>query len=247
MMQKIIPVKESGVDRIYEKKLIYLDEKTSLTPSIAVINAHLEIYRMGKIAIGNLALALESFNERDIEKAKKTLENEVIVDFLNHSIASKLVWINNMALSGYEAEKIGKMFQTLSDIERIGDHAENIAEYTISVKENELKFSDAAITEIKELGKLTLNLTKKALETYIQEDDSKLATINSMEQEIDRISIEFTENHTNRLKVASCEPKSGIIFTDMIIDLERSADHANNIAFSILPGGKASKSEFINQ
>ena len=238
LMQKIIPITSDGKDVTYEKKLMYLDEKTSQSPSIAVVNAHLELCRMGRIAKENLTLAVGAFIDKDVDKAKKALKNEKIIDYLSHNIAIKLIWINNMALSSYEAIKIGKMFQIVSDIERIGDHAENIAEYAIIVNENELKFSEAAIEELKELSELTLKLTEKSMEAYEQEDISQLPTINSMEQEIDELSATFTENHINRLKVASCEPKSGVIFTDMITDLERSADHANNIAFSTLLKGK---------
>ena len=240
LMQKIVPMKTDGKDTTYEKKLIYLDEKTSQSPTIAVVNAHLELCRMGKIAVENLSLAIESFFENDMSKAKKALKNENIIDYLSHNIALKLVWINNMALSGYEAVRIGKMFQIVSDMERIGDHAENIAEYTEFVEINDLKFSDDALEELKTLSEMTLSLTSKALEVYEKEDESQLPNVNSLEQEVDKLAKTFTDNHINRLKIASCEPKSGVIFTDMIIDLERSADHANNIAFSVMSEGKKS-------
>jgi len=240
LMQRLVPSTPDEVDHTYEKRLMYLDEKTSQSPSIAVVNAHLELCRMGKIANENLALAVESFNTKDTELAKKALKNEKIIDYLSHNIAIKLIWINNMALSGYEAAKIGRMFQLVSDMERIGDHAENIAEYTIIVDENELKFSEAAEKELITLSNMTIKLADLALEAYEQEDVSYLPEIRSMEKEIDGLSAEFIENHIERLKLASCEPKSGVIFTDMITDLERSADHANNIAFSMLMEGKKS-------
>jgi len=238
LMQKIVPVTSEAKDITYEKQLIYLDEKTNQSPSIAVVNAHLELCRMGKIANENLALAIGAFTDKDIEKAKKTLKNEKIIDYLSHNISIKLIWINSMALSGYEAIRVGKMFQTVSDFERIGDHAENIAEYAMIVEENELKFSDLALEELKNLSEMTLKLTTLSLDAYEQEDESKLIEINSLEEAIDELSVQYTENHIDRLKVASCEPKSGVIFTDMITDLERSADHANNVAFSILLRGK---------
>ena len=238
LMQKIVPMKANGIDKTYEKKLIYLDEKTSQSPSIAVLNANLEICRMGRIANENLKMAIDSFLKLDIDMAKKVLVNEEIVDYLSHNIATKLVWINSMVLSGYEASRIGIMFKAVSDIERIGDHAENIAEFALLVESSNLKFSDAAIKELTQLGELTLNLAVKSLEAYENEDISKLHEINSMEQEIDRLSEEFIENHINRLKIASCEPKSGVIFTDMITDLERIADHSYNISSSLSPDRK---------
>jgi len=240
LMQKIVPIKSDGAETIYEKKLMYLDEKTSQSPSIAVVNAHLELCRMGKIANENLALAIESFSGKDVDKAKKVLKNEKIIDYLSHNIAIKLIWINSMPLSGYEAERLGRMFQIVSDMERIGDHAENIAEYTIQMESNELKFSEAATEELKELSELTISHITEALNAFENEDVLQLPAINAMEQEIDRLSAKFTDNHIDRLKATRCEPKSGVIFTDMISDLERSADHANNIAFSLLLEGKKS-------
>jgi len=235
LMEKIIPLQAEGVDATYEKKLIYLDTKIIQTPSIAVLNAHLELCRMGKIAKENLSLALESFFDKDTDKANKALENEGIINYLNQDIASKLVWINNMTLSNPEAEKIGKMFRILSDIERIGDHAENIAEYTVMIEDSDLRLSDAAVNELKVLGDVTMNLVTDALDVFENKDDSRLAQIKELEEEVDKLSKEFIENHIDRLKTENCEPECGIVFTDMINDLERSGDHAYNIAYYILP------------
>jgi len=240
LMKKLIPLKDDDTDITYEKKLIYLDDKMNFTPSIAVVNAHLELCRMGKIANENLALALDSFNKMSVDKAKKVVKNEKIIDFLSHNIAVKLIAINKMALSNFEAERIGRMFQTVSDMERIGDHAENIAEYVIAMDEHNIKLSNAARTELEELGKLTIEVIGRAIDAYEQEDSSNLKEIRSLEKEIDALAADFTDNHISRLKMAACEPRGGVIFTDMISDLERSADHSNNIAFSLLTDSKKS-------
>jgi len=237
-MEKIVPVKADETVKTYEKKLIYLDTKMMQAPSTAVLNAHLELCRMGKIANENLALALRAFAEKSTDKASKVLENETIVDYLNQNIAAKLVWINRMTLSNPEAEKIGKMFSVLSDIERIGDHAENIAEYALAAKDGDFIFSAIAMNELKTLGNATINLANQALDAYEHFDESQLQQIELLEEEVDNLSAEFTENHINRLKTENCDPKGGVVFTDMIIDLERCGDHANNIAFSILPARK---------
>jgi len=195
---------------------------------------------MGRIANENLAMAIESFSSGDTEKAKRVIKNEKIIDYLSHNIAIKLIWINSMTLSTYEAARVGRMFQTVSDMERIGDHAENIAEYTMIFDNNDLKFSDTAIKELKELSELILKQTALSLDAFENEDTSKLSKIRELEEQIDKLSAEFTDNHIDRLKIATCEPKSGVIFTDMIIDLERIADHAFNIAFSLQLEGKKS-------
>ena len=240
LMEKVIPLLDEGVDAFYEKKLLYIgtkiDTKIIETPAIAVHNAHREICRMGKIANDNLALALDSFYEKDMGKASKVFENEGIINYLNQEIASKLVWINNMKLSNVEAKKIGKMFRTLTDMERIGDHAENIAEYTeFIINSDDMKLSDEAIKELKTLGEVTMNLANEALYVFENQDDTKLAHVRTLEEEVDKLSKDYAESHINRLIAESCDPKCGAIFTDMLTDLERSGDHANNIAFSILP------------
>jgi phosphate:Na+ symporter len=233
LMQKIVPLREEEIDETYDRKLVYLDSQTVLTPTLAVVNAHLEICRMGDIAYGNLVLALESFFQKSEEKANKVLENEKIADYLNHHIAYKLIEINNMPLSTHDAERVGEMFMVLTDIERIGDHAENIAEYALIYKESNLKFSDTAIEELWALGNVVMIITEEAIDTYEREDRSQLVRVDYLEKYIDQLSLEYVENHVDRLKRESCEPQSGVVFTDMIVDLERVADHANNIAFSI--------------
>ena len=238
LMQTIIPVRPDEANEIHERKLIYLEAKTPQVPSLAVVNAQLEICRMGKIANENVVLVLEAFFERSEDKANKVFENEKTIDFLNQSITSKLVEITNMSLSNPDAEKVGGMFGVLSDIERIGDHAENIAEYTIMMKENGLKFSDAATGEIQTLSEFAAKSTVNALDIYEKQDRSRLPQVEILEQKVDELSAEFTENHIKRLKAEHCEPQSGVIFIDMINDLERIADHAENIAFSILSGRK---------
>ena len=240
LMKKMVPMTANDEDVTYEKKLMYLDEKIIQSPSVAVINAHMELSRMGKITNENLALAIEAFLEEDMEKAKRVIKNEKIIDYLSHNIAIKLIWINSMQLSSYEASRIGRMFQTVSDMERIGDHAENIAEYATLVESSELKFSETALEELKVLCEMTLKQTTKAQDAFEHENTMQLPEIRELEKQIDKLSAKFTDNHIDRLKIATCEPKSGVIFTDMIIDLERTADHANNIAHSLLLEGKKS-------
>ena len=234
--EKIIPIKQEEVaNTIYERKLLYLDTKKMRKPTLAVMDAHREIVRMGKIANENLEMSIDAFFNKDEEMVKEILEREKTVNYLNHNIASELVEINNMALSTSDAERIGEMFRVLSDFERISDHAENIAEYTLVAKDGNLNFSGPAVAEMELLCSYTKDIVTKALTAFATQNETNLAEIEALEDKIDELSVTFAENHISRLKTESCQPKSGVIFTDMITDLERSSDHAKNIAFSIIP------------
>jgi len=234
LMQTIIPIKqEEANNQVHERSLIYLDDKNLRTPSLAVMNAQLEICRMGKIANENLNLALEAFFEGSTDKASKVMENEKTVDFLHQNITSKLVDITNMRLSESDARKVGDMFVILSDIEQIGDHGENIAEYTHTVNENNIVFSVEAIEELQFLSKITTELIDKALLAYEKRDKSQLQQITELENRVDELSAKFAKNHFKRLKKKLCKPKSGVVFMDMVNDLENSADCAEKIALSL--------------
>jgi phosphate:Na+ symporter len=236
LLQKVIPQKESEtIDDVYEKKLQYLVDEPEKYPAMANVNAaHLELCRMARIANTALTLALESFFEKDEDKAQKAMKIEKVVNFLYHQISYKLVKINNMPLSEIDSRKTSKMFKTLSDIERISDHAENIAEYTMIITEGNLKFSDTAIDELKVLGELVTQQITRSINTYENLDTEALPQIKSYERDVDKLAKDLSENHISRLKLGSCDPQSGVLFTDMIIDLERTADHAKNIALSIV-------------
>ena len=233
LMQKIIPVRADEAKQMHERRLIYLDTKRAQVPSLVVMNAHLEICRMGKIVDENLNLALESFFERSVDKANKVLENEKTVDFLHQSITDKLVEITNKRMSAGDSKRLGDMFVVLSDIEQIGDHAENIAEYVLAIADTKIKFSDMAIEELQTVAAAATGLVAKALESYEKQDRTRLQEIQQLEDKVDELAALFVKNHFKRLKAKECKPKSGVVFMDVINDLEKSADNAERIVLSL--------------
>jgi len=233
LMQLTIPVKPDETKELHERKLIYLDDKTMRIPTLAIVNARLEICRMWKIANENLLLSLDSFFEKNTDKANTVFENEKTIDFLNQSITSVLADITNIPMSVSDAKKLGDMFVIVSDIEQIGDHAENIAEYAQAVCETNRQFSDAAIEELQTIGNATTKLMDKALNAYENQDNQKLPRIRELEERIRELSTKFTKNHFKRLKAKNCKPKSGVVFVDIINDLKKSADNAENIVLSM--------------
>jgi len=229
LMNKIVPAVEQKTDAMYDNKLIYVDNLTKTTPTIAVINAHLEICRAWKIANENMNLAMEAFFERNAETAKKVIEYEKTVDYLHHNVNAALVEIIDMPLSADEAKKTGDMFVVLSDVEQIGDRAENIAKYALSVIESNTAFTAEAIDELKTAKKITTELMSMALQAYEKHEKSQLPAIKALVNKIGEQTAEFAENHFIRLKDKKCKPKGGIFFMDILNDLENSADCAERI------------------
>ena len=231
LMNKIVPVVEEKTDAMYENKLIYVDNLTKTTPTIAVVNAHLEICRTWKIANENLNLATEAFFERNAETAKKVIEYEKTIDYLHQNINTALVEIIDMKLSADEAKKTGDMFVILSEVEQIGDRAENIAKYALSVIEDNTAFTDEAIDELKTAKVIASELMNMALQAYEKQEKSQLPAIKALVNKIDEQTAVFAENHFIRLKDKKCTPKGGIFFMDILNDLENSADCADRIVF----------------
>ncbi len=200
-------------------------------PGVAVIKTKDEILRMYEMAIDNLSLSVEAFFDRDEEKAQRVFDVESDVDFLCNELAGFLVTLSAQKLSLEESQTVGIMFQVINDIERVSDHAENIAEYTRIMINKNLCLSDQALEELKTISNATLAALDVSFRSYKNEDDPPSPEqVEEHEQRVDRLQSELISNHIARLKKSACNPRSGVIFTDMVSDLERCADHAYHIA-----------------
>lgn len=228
----IIPEKAGA--ELAEKKLVYLDERIAQTPSIALKQTLKEVNRMGKITSENLQRALDAFFSNDESKASKVLEVEKTIDFLTHNIANYLIDFRGLNLSENDLKIMGSLHHVIIDMERIGDHAENIAEFTFTLAEKRGSLSQEAETELQTMSKRTIEMLNTALEIFESRDESRLSGIEEIEQEIDNMKKEYISNHIDRLQVKECDPQVGVIFTNLISTLERVADHADNIALSLL-------------
>ncbi len=227
----ILPDKH--VEGMVEKKLLYLDERIAQTPAIALAQTLKEIGRMGAIAYDNFKWSLEAFFDLDEPKANKVIEVEKTVDFLSSNITNYLINFRGLELSDSDLKIMGSLHHVLIDLERISDFAENIAEYSMTLSETKEKMSSAAISELKTMADKTLEVFRLSLETLKSRDDSGMELIKSLEQEVDNMKLEYTNNHIGRLQEELCNPHTGVIFTNFISTLERVSDHSMNIAESV--------------
>jgi len=227
LMYKIMPKRTQSTDAI---ELHYIKTATQ-TPSVIIEQAYDELNRMGKMTLENLQLALEAFVTSDEEKAAKVMETESTINYLNRQITSLLMELENVE-SVAEMRKIGTLMYIASDLERIGDHAENITEHKIRTKKKgNLRLSDMAMEEISILGRATVTMISLTMELFDKLSEETLEKVQLMEKHIDNLAKEYTEHHIRRLKNEKNNPRGGVIFVNMITSLERCADHANNIAY----------------
>jgi phosphate:Na+ symporter len=233
LMQTVIPVRPKEVITAHERKMLYLDDQSMKSPMIAVMHAHMEVCRMWEIANENLELSLEAFFQRNTDKAERVLENEKTVDYLYQNITLVLAKITSLQLSKTDTKRVSDMFVVLSEIEQIGDRAENVAEYTIEVAESGIELSPSALEELRIISNLTKSLMARALSAYEKQETDDLPRIKSLEGEVDAMVSTFTQNHFKRLKEQRCKSKGGVIFTDTLSDLEKCADSAEKIAFFV--------------
>ncbi len=230
LVNKLVPgddVKHEGFT------LQYISMNTVFSPTAAIVEAMQEISRMGRKAEQNLKLSMEAFFDGEQAKIDQVYGTEKYIDYLSHEITDYLVDVNQRQLPVSDSLKIGALFHVVNDIERIGDHAENIADAAVRMKEEHITFSKKATKEIQDMFEKDMRVLTCALEMFENEDRSHMEEILTIEEEVDQMEIDLQNSHIRRMAKGKCSPESGLIFTDLVTGLERVADHATNIAFAL--------------
>ena len=219
-----------------EQKLVYLVNAEKNVPAVAMKQALLEVNRMGKLARGNLADALDFFfDPTNAELHQKIVETEETIDFLNHAIEDKLVDLRALALPDRDVFRLSRMVLVVSNFERIGDHAENIMEFGDRMTKEKAVISEIAMQELRTMGDAVLETIDVSMVVFEEERFDLLPKAEELEQRVDDMQTEYIQNHVDRLMHDSCDPLGGVIFTDMCTDLERCSDQGINIATALLP------------
>jgi phosphate:Na+ symporter len=216
-----------------ERKLKYLNDRFAHNSSMILTLTLKEIKRLGEIVNENLKLSIESFFEVSEKKTEKVLETEITVDFLSDEIIKCLIDFGGEDLPEHDLKILGSLHHVIIDLERISDHAENIAEYCMTLSEKKIQMSPEGIEELRSMCEGVINVMNTSLDIFNNRDLQLLEMFNPLEEDVDRMEETFVNNHIKRLHGKSCDPQAGVIFTNMISDLERVADHATNIAYSI--------------
>ena len=230
----IIPGTDKKVDDRENYQLKYIGDHTVFNPATAVVGATKELERMVSLADENLNRAMNALITLDKEDIDKVYEVEKNINFLNHAITDYLVKINQTTLPIEDRKNIGALFHVVNDIERIGDHAENVADAAVQRMETGVNFSKSAQREMGEMLDMVNTLVRFSVEMFSTGEEEHLEDILHLEDAVDEKERELQRLHVERLTRNECTPEAGMIFSDIISGLERVADHATNIAFSVL-------------
>lgn len=233
LTQRLLPLRPEESRKSEDRKLLYMTQTGKIPPAVALNQAIHEINRMGKIARDNLALAIDCFFELDDEKAQLVEENEDTVNYLERAIISKLVELRTLDMSPRDLNRVYHLTLVVSDIERLSDHAENIIEYESQIKRGQASLSPDALDELKTLAELSLRSIDTCLSIFAAEDHDRIPEAEELEESVDELQENIIQNHVKRLMSATCDPRGGVVFTDMATDLERCSDHAINIATAL--------------
>lgn len=223
-----------GEDEIEHCGPKYLDERLLETPVIAAGQVQKETLRMANKAKENLELSMKAFKENNESSVKKVYENEKLINVLEEAITSYLVKLSKCELSAKESNLVASTFHVVTDIERIGDHVENIADLTLEKVGRSLKYSEDALKEIDYIYDQTIKALDVTIDAYANGNVDEAGAIYEIERRIDSSQKEFRENHIKRLSQGSCSAYDGAIFMDLLSNFERIGDHATNIAESVM-------------
>ena len=232
---KLVP-ETKGEQDDDDKVVKYIDDRMIETPSIALANIIKETLRMGEKSKESLNAAMDGIVDKSKEMIELSFKREKLINELQKSILNYLLKLSKASLNEDSRETVDALFNTVNDIERIGDHAENIAELAKDIVDLEISFSDVGIGELKDMYNKVVSTYTYALEAMRTSNVELACKVIKMEEQVDMMEKSCRANHMNRLNSSSCSIESGVIYLDIISNLERVSDHAVNIAQQVIAG-----------
>lgn len=230
VVTKLIP----GEDAIVEYKPKYLDYSLiTKSPGIALGQAKQEVMRMGDFSIQGLSASLDYLRTLDVKQASATAQLEEAINNLDRKTTDYLVDLSKQSLSKADSHIHHALLDNIRDIERISDHVENLVELIDYKESNRVKLSDDAIKEIEVMFELVIDTVKTTMQALDTRDVSMAQLVIEQEDRIDEMERKLRKRHILRLNEGVCSGAAGIIFADIISNLERIGDHADNIANTI--------------
>ena len=213
-------------------RLEYIDVNLVGNPSVSLLQIRSEVDRMSSLVYENVQLAMDGVLNNEVRNAQTITENESIIDYLTDAISDYLVKFNVQELSTQEAMYVNRVFQTLSDMERIGDYAEHLLHVNERCSEKRLTYSDVAKGELQELYDNVRELYTQAVARFRTQDIGidELKHLTRLERENRKKAKQAQQNHMDRLRAGECSVEAGIMFGEVLNSLSRIGGHSINIA-----------------
>ena len=212
--------------------LKYVDERLLSMPPVALMQAKKEIDYMLSLVEENIGLSVTSITGNPAENAARITENEEIIDFTNGALTNFLIKLS-AHVDEHDEQRIGSYFHVLNDLERIGDHAENFHEIGQEMLAKKLSFSDTALTDIKQMYAVVIDMIAIAKDAFDAENPEHLPALAALENQSDEMKRALSAKHFSRLSEGNCSLEVSPYYTSAITGLERIADHIVNVGYSI--------------
>lgn len=209
---------------------LQLDQRIFQSPPMALEVAAMEVVHMGRLVEKNLKLAIETILNDDYEKTTEVHKNEENINTINKKLTEYLIQVNNLSLTDKQKREVSNLFYSISDLERIGDHAENLAESAEYMHEHNLQFSEIGLEDLRWITGVTVSGVGFAVAARQDMNLDAVRKVSKLEDEVDTLEEEMRDKHIERLSAQICNPSAGVIFLDIISNLERISDHAYNVA-----------------
>ena len=219
-----------GKDETEERSLHFIDESGYQSGTVLIGQIDSELGRMHGMVRENLEASTKIYFGEKVISKDIFEENEATIDFLNKEITAALIRTGGLGISEKEAAHVGNLYHIVMDLERIGDHAENVLGYAVQMKENKQSFSNKALKELKELTEAVYRIFDLACEHFGAPREDLYRVIYELEADIDEMVDKMRNSNIKRLGKMKCEATQGLYFSEILVDLERIADHSLNIA-----------------
>ncbi|USK43130.1 Na/Pi cotransporter family protein [Cytobacillus oceanisediminis] len=231
IVTKLIP----GEDAVAEYKAKHLDPVfIEQSPSIALGQAKEEVLRMGAFSLRGLEETVQYLKTGNQKHSESAYQLEDAINNLDRKITDYLIKLSTSSLSAHESNEHTVLMDTVRDIERIGDHFENVIELIDYKQANKVSITDSAMTDLEQMFKLTISTVKEALQALDHNDKIAAEHVVKKEEEIDKMERKLRKQHILRLNEGVCSGQAGIVYVDIVSNLERIGDHAVNIAEAVL-------------
>ena len=234
LLEKLATASVKGDDKKGDEYTSMLDDRLLDTPSVAIENARKVACRMAELSIHSLRNSLALFDNYDAKVAGEIREQEGTVDVYEDALGSYLVKISSKDLDEIESIEVTKLLHIIGDLERISDHSVNLVESVEEIRDKQISFSDYANEELRVIRTAVDEILSLSLEAFLGSDMTKAATVEPLEQVIDKLRDQIKLRHTIRLQKSLCSIELGFVLSDILTNLERVSDHCSNVAGCVL-------------